>query len=227
MSLTQIWPIIYTSILAYKILKRAKNLLTYTLSAIFIINSIIYILPIFSIIFINTSLAYAFYIVPFFLFMFNQGFIVIFSWLLTKLGERLAKKLYISLIIGYGLLTSYVFWFGILYQGISYDSTTGWIPVFSWQFAILSWTISTIFFTFPATIISIKVIKIFEGTTMTKRTRQFLFGIFLEFIIIYLLILYNTWIDNEIYRIANPIIILPLSLFSAYFIYIGFGKELT
>jgi hypothetical protein len=226
-SLTQIWPIIYTSILAFKVIKRAKNYLTYTLSSIFIINSIIYILPIFSILFINTPFAYAFYIIPFFLFILIQGFIVIFSWLLTKLGERFPKKTFLVLILVYSLLSSYVFLFGIIFQGIRYDSTTGWIPVFSWDFAIISWLFSTIIFIIPAIILTFKIVKIYAGTTMIKRTRQFLIGFYLEFAFIYYLVLYNTWIENELFRIFNPIISLPLSIFSAYFLYIGFGKELT
>ncbi|MFX1357149.1 MAG: hypothetical protein ACFFA8_07665 [Promethearchaeota archaeon] len=228
-SLTQIWPIIYTLILAYKVIKRARNQLTYTLFSIFTINSIIYILPIFSVLLIGASgmFAYAFYIIPFFLFIFNQGLIVIFTWLLTQLGEKFSTIKIITLIIIYSVIASYVFWFGILFQGIRYDSETGWIPTFSLQFAYISWILSTIVFTLPELLLSIKIIKTYEGKIMRKRIRLFLIGMFLEFVIVYNLILYNTWVENQIFRILNPIISLTLGFFSAYFIYKGFGKGLN
>ena len=228
-SLTQIWPIIYTSILAYKVIKRAKNQLTYTLSFIFAINSIVYFLPIFSVLFINVSgmIAYAFYIIPFFLFIFNQGLIVIFTWLLTKLGEKFSIIKIITLIIIDGLISSYVFWIGILFGGIRYDSETGWIPTFSLEFAYLSWIIATIVFLLPEMLLSIKIIITYEGKIMRKRIRLFLIGMFLEFMFIYYLVLYNTWVENQVFRMFNPLIALPLGIFSAYFIYKGFGKELT
>lgn len=228
-SLTQIWPIIYTLILAYKVIKRAKNQLTYILYSIFTINSIIYILPIFSVLFINISgaLAYTFYIIPFFLLIFNQGLIVIFTWLLTQLGEKFSTIKIITLIIIYSLIASYVFWVGILFQGIRYDSETGWIPTFSLEFAYLSWILSTIAFILPELFLSIKITKTYEGKIMRKRIRLFLSGMFLEIMIVYYLVLYNTWVENEVFRIINPIIALPLSIFSAYFIYKGFGKGLN
>lgn len=226
-SLTQIWPIAYTFILAYKVIKRARNQLTFTLSCIFTINSIVYLLPIFSVLFINTHFAYAFYIIPFFLFIFNQGLIVIFTWMLTELGEKFSTLKIITLLIFYSLLSSYVFWIGILFQGIRYDASTAWIPIFSWEFAYISWILATLIFVLPEIILSIKIIKAFEGEIMKKRIREFLVGMFLEFTLIYHIVVYNTWVDNQIIRIINPIIALPLSIFSAYFIYKGFGKELT
>jgi len=225
-SLFQIWQIIYYSFFAYKLLKRAKNRSTTSLSCLFSFNALSLFLAIISIFLANTPFAYLCYVIAFYTFIFAHSFIVIFSWLIVNLDEKISyKKYYIGILI-YGILSTYVFWIGIFIEGIRYDSGTGWIPVFSWLFLFISWSYITIFLIVPEIILAVKLINIFEGETLKLRIKLFILSVFLEFAIVLLTILYNTWINNAVFKLIFIIVVPPLSASAAYFIYKSFGKGL-
>ena len=224
-SVFQIWPIIYDSFFAYKLLKRTKNRSTATLSCLFIFNTLTFFLAIVSIFLVNTPFAYLCYVIAFYSFIFAHSFIIIFSWLIVNLDKKLSYKYYLVILI-YGIISTYVFWIGMFLEGIRYDSGTGWIPVFSWLFFFISWSYITIFLIVPEIILAVKLKNIFEGVPLKRRIKLFILSVFLEFAIVLLIILYNTWINNSDFKVIYFFIMPPLSMLAAYFIYKSFGKGL-
>lgn len=221
----QIWPIIYDSFFAYKLIKRAKSRSTATLSCFFIFNAITFFLAIISIIIANTPFAYLCYVIAFFIYIFAQSFIIIFSWLIVNLDKKLFYKYYLGILI-YGIISTYVFWIGIFLKGIRYDSGTGWIPIFSWLFFFISLSYILIFLIVPEIIFAVKLINIFEGVLLKRRIKFFILSVFLEFAIVLLIVLYNTGINNSVFKVINLFLMPPLSTLAAYFIYKSFGKGL-
>jgi len=225
-SIFQIWPIIYDSFFAYKILNRAKNRSTATLSCLFIFTALAYFLTSASIFLTNTPFAYLCYIIGFFAFIFAHSFIIIFSWLIANLDKKLSSKYYLGILI-YGILSTYVFLVGIFFEGILYDSSTGWIPIFSWLFLFISYSYIIIFLIVPEIILAVKLINLFEGVLLKRRIKLFIISIFLELTIVLLLVLYNTWINNTpIFKVIYLFIMPPLGILAAFFIYKSFGKAL-
>ncbi|MBY9014651.1 MAG: hypothetical protein KGD68_03070 [Candidatus Lokiarchaeota archaeon] len=224
--LVQVWPILLSSYLAYKILKRAKNRSTFILSSFFILISSAYFFATLSAFLLNTSLAYLFYIVGIYFFFFSHCFLTIFSWVLVKLADKSSFWKSCVIIILYGVISTYIFWIGFYFNGIMYDSSTNWIPTYSWFFLIFSWAILLIFLITPQIYFSFKLLKIFEGVILKQRINRFIISVFLEFIMVFSVFLYNTWVESQIYR-TFYILVLPItSNIAAFLIYKSFGKEL-
>ena len=224
--LFQTWPILFDTFFAYKLIKRAKSHSTITLSCFFIFNALGLLIPIISIFLANTPFAYLCYVIAFYIYIFAQSFIVIFSWLIVNLDERLHYKKYYLGIFFYGIISTYVFWVGIFLKGIRYDSGTSWIPIFSWLFLFISWSYVITFLIVPEIILAVKLIYIFEGLKIKRRIKLFILSTILEFSIVLLLILYNTWISNTVFKLVFIFIMQPLSTLAVYFIYKSFVKGL-
>lgn len=226
-SIFQIWPIIYDSFFAYNLLKRAKNRSTVTLSCYFIFFALAFFLGLVSIVLANTPFAYICYVIAFYSMIFSYSFIIIFSWLIANLDEKLSSKKYYFGIIIYGIFSTYVFWVGIFLEGIRYDSSTGWIPIFSWLFLFISYSYIAIFLIIPEIILAVKLINLFEGAPLKRRIKLFILSVFLGFTILLLIILYNTWINNTVvFKVIYLFVMPPLSTLATYLIYKSFGKVL-
>ena len=222
--LAQGWVIIYSSYFAYKLLKRGKNRATYTLSSIFISLGLTFFLANISI--INTPFSYGFYISSIYFYFFTHSLIVIFTWVLIKLDDKASIWRFNLGITFYGIISTYVFWIGFYFNGIMYNLSTNWIPTYSWFFFIISWTFLFIFVIIPEIYLSFKLLKVFEGIILKRRINMFIVSIFLELIVVFSLFLYNTWIENQIYRTVYVAIFPLLSTIAAFLIYKSFGKEL-
>jgi hypothetical protein len=159
--------------------------------------------------------------------IFAHSFIVIFSWLLVKIDEKTSYKKYFLGILIYGIFSTYVFWVGIFFEGIRYDSGTGWIPVFSWLFLFISYSYIIIFLIVPEIILAVKLINLFEGKLLKRRIKLFIISTFSELAIVLFIVLYNTWIDNNlVFKVIYFLITQPVGTLAAYFIYRSFGKGL-
>ena len=225
-SVLQIWPIIYLSFFAYKLLNRAKNRSTYILSGYFITTALAYFLATISIFLSNTPFAYIVYVVSIYFFVFSYSFLINFSWLLTRLDEKPHRtKLYLRIII-YSILSLYVIVFSILFNGISLNASTGWTPKYSWFFLGFSWIYFLIFLIIPQIYFSFKISKVYEGVVLKKRLNLFIFSVFLGLMLAISLFLYHTWTENLIFRTFHISIGLVFGISAAYLIYKGFGKEL-
>lgn len=224
--IVQVWPIFYGSYFAYKLLKRAKNRSTYTLSSLFILNSITYIFATTSIFVLNTPFAYISYIIGIYFYVFCHCFFVIFSWVLVKLDKKSAYWKFHLIITFYGVISTYVFLIGFYFNGIKYDSSTNWIPTYNWFFSIFSWVFLLIFLLIPQIYYSFKLLKVFEGIILKRRINMFLASVFLELGVVFSVFLYHTLVDNQIYRTIASLIMPVTSTIAAYLIYKSFGKEL-
>jgi len=222
--LAQGWVIIYSSYFAYKLLKRGKNRATYTLSSIFISLGLTFFLANLSI--INTPFSYVLYIISIYFYFFTHCLIVIFTWVLIKLDDKASIWRFNLGITFYGIISTYVFWIGFYFNGIMYNLSTNWIPTYSWFFLIISWTFLFILVIIPQIYLSFKLLKVFEGIILKRRINMFIVSIFLELIVVFSLFLYNTWIENQIYRTVYVAIFPLLSTIAAFLIYKSFGKEL-
>jgi hypothetical protein len=219
-ALFQTWPIVYDLFLAYKLIKRSKNPLTFIISTCFIMYAFAFILrfPSLFLITVSASLAYLFYFLAWFFFIFSQGFLVIFSWQLNNLSKPAILKQTVPWITLNLIFSSYVIWAGFLFGGINYNANTSWIPQFSLEFAITSLIMVSLYLVLPHSLFSFRLLKTFQGEVKNRITRYIL-SVYLEFIIVYLLIIYNTWVDNQVIEFINFIINVPVSMLAAYFIY--------
>ena len=224
--IVQIWPVFYCSYFSYKLLKRAKNRSTYTLSSFFITFAIAYFFASFSIFVLNTPLAYLFYIIGINFFFFSHCFYIIISWVFVKLDDKSPRWKFYTIVVFYFLLSTYVFWVGYYFKGITYDSSTLWIPTYSWFFLSISWIFLITFIVFPQIYYSFKLYKVFEGEVLRHRINLFLLSVLLELTVVFLLFLYNTLVENQIYRTIFIIIAPVFSTVSALLIYRSFGREL-
>jgi len=224
--IVQIWPILYGSYFAYKLIKRAKTRATFSLSTFFILLSLAYLLAAFSIFFLNTPFAYFFYILGIYFFVFSHCFFVIFSWVLVKLDDKSTNWKFRLILIFYGLISTYIFWLGFYFKGITNDSTTNWVPQYSWDFLLFSWAIFLIILVFPQIYFSFKLSKVFEGVILKRRLNMFILAVFLEILVIFTLFLYHYLFDNQVYRTFHVLVMPIISTTAAFLIYKSFGKEL-
>lgn len=222
----QIWPILYGSYFAYKLLKRAKNRSTYTLGSFFILFALTDVLANLSILSLYTPMPYFFYILAIYFFFFDHCFLIIFSWLLANLEEKSPNWKYFLTIIFYGIISTYVFWIGLFFNGIIYDSTTNWVPQFSWFFSIFSWAFLVIFLIIPQIYFSFKLIKIFEGVNLKHRINMFIICSFIELGVVFVFFLYRVLIDNQLFGAFYTVFVTIVSPIIAYLIYKSFVKEL-
>lgn len=224
--ITQGWPIIYGSYFAYKLLKRGKNRATFTLSGFFISLALTFFLANLSILLINTPFAYVLYITSIYLFFFTHSLFVIITWVLIKLDEKTPTWKFHLGITFYGVISTYVFWIGFYLNGIRLDSSTGWIPKYSWFFLIISWTFLFIFVIIPQIYLSFKLVKVFEGVTLKHRINLFIISVFLELTMVFSLFLYHVLVENEIFRIFYILVMPATATIAGFLIYKSFGKEL-
>jgi len=225
-SVLQIWPIFYLSFFAYRLLKRAKNRSTYILSGYFITTALAYFLATVSIFLSNTPFAYIVYVVSIYFFVFGFSFLINFSFLLTKLDEKSCNTKFYLRIALYAILSLYVIIIGILFNGITLNASTGWIPTYSWFFLGFSWTYFLLFLIIPQAYLSYRIMKLYEGVVLKKRLNLFTFSVFLALSMAVSLFLYHTWTENIIFRTFHLILGLVFGISAAYLIYKGFGKEL-
>jgi hypothetical protein len=226
-SIVQIWPIFYGSYFAYKILKRAKNKLTEVLSSFFLLTAITYLLVYLSVFTLYWAFSFLIYVFGTYIFIFSQGILVVFSWLLINLDKKITWWKISARITFYVISAIYVILFAIYFNGIRYDSSTNWIPTFSWEFLIVNWSYLIVFIVIPQVILSYKMIIVFEGVILKRRIQLFIISVFLEFLVVFFVILYNTWIENELYRVFHRLFFPPITFLAAYLVYQGFGKELV
>ena len=225
----QIWPIFYASYFAHKLLNRAKNRSTYTLSSFFILTALTYFLATLSTFVVGTPLdtfAYITYVFSIYTLIFSYSFLINFSWLLIKLDEKTCNTKFFLRAIIYAILSLYVLVLAIPFNGITLNASTGWTPVYSWFFLGFSWTYILIFLIIPQIYLSLKIMKIYEGIVLKRRLNLFLISVFLGLLIPTFVFLYHAMPENVIFRTFYLLTMPEIGVYAAYLIYKGFGKEL-
>ncbi len=226
-SITQCWPIAYSIFFAYKLLKRSKNPVTISLSSFFITQSIALLMLIVSIFTVNTSVSYPIYILGYYLYFFSFAFLIIFSWIILNVDKKDSYKSNFVLIIFYSLTCGCIIGVGILTSGIQYGLNTGWIPIFSLGFAIISWLYIGLVYFIPEIIIVFKLLRTFKTSPIKKRINLLVISLLMGISLAAFPILYNYWIDNGYYRGIHTFIALPFATISAYISYRSLGKGLS
>ena len=230
-SVFQLWPIFYASFFAYKLLKRAKNRSTYTLSSFFILTALTYFLASLSTFLVTTPLStftYFIYVLSIYTLIFSYSFIINFSWLLTrKLHTKVCNTKFYLRIGLFAILSLYVFVIAIPFNGITLNASTGWIPVYSWFFLGFSWTFILTFFIIPQIHLSLKILNIYEGIVLKRRLNLFILSVFLGLLIPIFVFLYHAMPENIIFRLFYISTMPEVGIYAAYLIYKGFGKELN
>jgi len=218
------------SYFAYKLLKRAKNRSTYTLSSYFITHALGYFLATLSILLTNTPFAYIIYVASLYLLVLSYSFIIIFSWLLTRQLRRsnteVSSTRYYAKIFIYAIGSLYVVVFAILFNGITLNASTEWTPHYSWFFLAINWTYFLLFLIIPQIYLSLKIRKMYEGIVLRKRLNLFILSVFISMFLFISVLLYNTWTENLIYRTFHITIGIVFGITAAYLVYKGFGKDL-
>jgi hypothetical protein len=175
---------------------------------------------------VSTPVAYHFYIFGIYFFVFDHCFFVIFSWVLVRLDEKAPYWKFYLVLSFYGFISSYVLIVGYYFGGIKYDSATGWIPNYSWFFLIFTWIFLLIFLIIPQIYYIFELLKIFEGKILKHRIKLYIIAFVLEITMIFAFFLYNTWIDNVVYRTIYLFTFPPLGTIAAFLLYKSFGKKL-
>ena len=225
-SIFQIWPVFYCSYFAYRLLKRAKNRSTFILSAYFITTALTYFLATISAYLTNTIFSYPIYVISIYVFVFSFNFLINFSWLLIRLDEKsVHAKLYLRIAL-YAIVSLLIILVAVLFNGITLDASTGWIPTYSWFLLGFSWTLFLFFYIIPQIYYSLKILKVYEGIVLKRRLNVFLISVFFALLMLVFLFLYNTWTENVIFRTIYIFTIPELATVAGYLVYKGFGKEL-
>ena len=225
-AITQIWPIFYFPYFARKLLKRAVNRSTITLSIFFINFALVFIIALVALLFIETPISIILYSISLYLFMFNQGLLILTSWFMTRLTKKSNRRSIFLIITFYVVIASYVFWIGFPFEGIIYDSSTGWRPIFSLLFFWSAFFYVTFALIIPELFLARKILGEFKGLPIKNRVKMFILGSILNFFNIYILIFYNSWPENLIIRTILPFIGLILNIIPAYLAYRGIGRVL-
>ena len=143
--------------------------------------------------------------------------------MLLLLDKKVDFVKYHLIVIVYVILASFVLWFGIFFNGIKYNINTNWKPEFNWVFFWITASYIILVLIIPEFILGLELMKLFKNANIQIRIRKFLISAFIQFIIIFTTTLYNTWIDNQIYRAILPVMNLLIGTLAAYLIYQSFG----
>ncbi|MFX1314870.1 MAG: hypothetical protein ACFE9T_03340 [Promethearchaeota archaeon] len=182
--------------LAFKVIKRNFNRLTLTLGTFYILPGTGLFLNFIVLLISSTPLGLILYYLVVFLILFGDFFLVLFLINILKIDSRLTLNKQVLITIIYAILCVLLILFP---GGITINEETDWIPVWSWSFLITMYIFFTCSIFIPTFILSITLSKRFEDKKLKSRLRFFFIGIILLFLVLYGLILYNTWIDS-LYR---------------------------
>ncbi len=161
------------------------------------------------------------YFITFFIISFGQIFLIIFLRTLLNLDIDTTSKVDFFIIFVYGLLILIPFF---IPEGFSFNESTNWIPIYSWNFLLVIYTIFTVMIIIPSTIYFKKLYNKFEKIELKKKLRYFTAGIYGMFFTSYGAVLYNTW-QNPIFKVVwtfLSLIIIP----SGLLIYYGIARNL-
>ncbi len=212
--------ILYVAI-TFKILKRNRNRLTSILSTFYLLGTSGLFFNLILIPIKNNPTSTILYFITFFLISFGQIFLIIFLRTLLNLDIDTNSKVDFFIIFVYGLLISIPFF---IPEGFSFNESTNWIPIYSWNFLLVIYTIFTVMIIIPSTIYFKKLYNKFEKIELKKKLRYFRAGSYGMFFISYGAILYNTW-QNPIFKLIWTFLSLAVIPF-ALLIYYGIAQNL-
>jgi len=217
----QVFVFIFFVIITFKILKRNRNRLTSILSTFYLLIAIglffnLILLPI-----NNNPVSTILYFITYFLISFGQVFLIVFLRNLLNVDVDIDSKADLFIIFIYGLLISIPFF---IPEGFSFNEGTNWIPIYSWTFLAILYSILTVMIIVPSTILFKKLYNKFGKIELKKKLRYFTAGSYGMFFISYGAVLYNTW-QNPIFKLIWTFLSLTIIPF-AFLIYYGIAQNL-
>lgn len=211
------------SFLIFKILKRNANRSSLMLSGFYLIASLGFSMN-------GTAVLIAFYspsefimilyFLATYLTMLSFVFIIVFILSLLKLKYVFTLKKAFAIILAYGIT-----WFLLhLYPGgVTYSEN--WVPVYSFPLYIAANILFTFSFTIPAIYYSIRLRNTFSDATLKKKLSLFLIGITMQIVLVYGVLLYNTW-QEPTFKTIWGLSAIALLFSSGLLIYYGIGRDL-
>ncbi|MFX1356405.1 MAG: hypothetical protein ACFFA8_03895 [Promethearchaeota archaeon] len=206
---------------AFKILRREKKGINFTLSVFYICGGVGVTINIIYSLILNETIVYVLYFLTYYILCLSLIFLLTFVLLVLKSEKIITIRRRFMIIFIFGA-SIFGVWF--IPNGITINDTTNWKPVWSWPFFIYSILICTFIAIGPAIYFSIKIYNKFKHEELKKKWRYFLIGIFAYFFLYYGTSLSNT-LANQTFRLIWSLISLP-TLISLYFIYHGVAKKL-
>ena len=211
------------SFLIYKILKRNTNRSSLMLSGFyfignlgFAINGITVLIAFYS----PGEFIMILYFLATYLTMFSFVFVLVFILSLLKIKWMFTLKKAFAIIIAYGIawLLLHLYPGGVIFS-------ENWVPVYSFALYIAANILFTLTFTIPVVYYSIRLRKTFTDTTLKRKLSLFLIGITMLIVLVYGVLLYNTW-QEPTFKTIWGLSAIALLFSSGLLIYYGIGRDL-
>jgi len=210
------------SFLIFKILKRNTNRSSLMLSGFyftgglgFAINGIAVLIAFYS----PGEFIMILYFLATYLTMFSFVFVLVFILSLLKLKYVFTLKKAFAIIITYG--TAWLL-LHLYPDGVRYED---WVPVYRLPLFLAANILFTLTFTIPVVYYSIRLRKTFTDTTLKRKLSLFLIGITMLIVLVYGVLLYNTW-QEPTFKTVWGLSAIVLLFSSGLLIYYGIGRDL-
>jgi hypothetical protein len=211
------------SFLIYKILKRNTNRSSLMLSGFyfignlgFAINGITVLIAFYS----PGEFIMILYFLATYLTMFSFVFVLVFILSLLKIKWMFTLKKAFAIIIAYGIawLLLHLYPGGVIFS-------ENWVPVYTFPLYIAANILFTLTFTIPVVYYSIRLRKTFTDATLKRKLSLFLIGITMLIVLVYGVLLYNTW-QEPTFKTVWGLSAIVLLFSSGLLIYYGIGRDL-
>ncbi len=210
---------VFFLIMAYKILKRDRSRLNFSISGLYISTSIgFFINFIFPLIPIEIVMTIMYLLTMFFLY-FAQIFLTTFVSVIKSSPKIFTLKKQLIILGSYALLLSGMF---LIPGGLTINESTDWHPVYSDVFIVFLLVVLSLAVV-PTFLNSIHIYKLMENEKLKQRWSFFIIGMIFLYLFGYGTIITYKITLGEITLIWN-FISLALILLGSYFIYYGFSR---
>lgn len=205
-----------------KLLRNKKNLTSILLGSFFFLSSAPFIITYFLFFLKVNPLSYVLYLLVVALIVFGITLLVPFGLYLTLRYFHEHPKRITIVILVYLVATTFLVLLNL--DNISYNETTEWRPLYQVSFLITLYLYFFLALIIPLIWIFIRITKMYSKNLQVRLSLFFL-GISISIILVYMGILYNSYV-NELFRLIYGIISPILFICSGYLTYRGVYQKL-
>ena len=152
--------------------------------------------------------------------MLSFVFVIVFILSLLKLKYVFTLKKAFAIILAYGIAWLLIHFYP---SGVTYSEN--WVPVYSFPLFLAANILFTLTFSIPAIYYSIRLRKTFTDAVLKKKLSLFLIGITMQIVLVYGVLLYNTW-QEPTFKTVWGLSAIVLLFSSGLLIYYGIGRDL-
>jgi len=203
------------------ILRRNRSLLSFLLSSYFGLCAVGFFLDAIATGYRVTPLSLTFYIAAVYAIYLSLGFLVFFTLILVYMGAWKYGLLYICV---YAVLSLVL---NLMPNGMQYSASTNWIPVWSIEFFVWGVIFFSFFVVAPECLLFFKMYKTSQHTIVKKKIGMVLTGITIQLASIYLIGIYNAFLENAVFHGVWSVLTFILCPLSGLMIYLGIRKEIS